>query len=197
MYLKKDIYMENNEFVKVRPSWKKVKVKKTAKVIKEIPQVSFSSVLKPNHVSIDRIGFNKAATKLLGVSKSTKCDLLIHKKEKKVAITILYECSTEDSFTFSYSKGNSCIRRKDLFSILEIPSEVIRTLQINKKPFISDIENKNSLFIFKLPEKSDFSKEDTPYSIGIDPEVMSSGNKRKRTTDMPHDVELEKELENL
>lgn len=190
--------MENSGFVKVRPSWKKVKIVKVKKVIKEVPRVSFTSKLCFNHTSIDRIGFNRAASKLLGVSKSTKCELLIHKKEKKIAIVPLFDCSTEDSFTLSYSKGNSCVRKKNLFSLLDIDSEVIRILQVNKKPFISNIENKNGFIVFKFPEKSDLLKEDnTPYCITIDPEVMSSGNRRKRTTDMPHDIELEKKLEDL
>jgi hypothetical protein len=190
--------MENSGFVKVRPSWKKVKIVKVKKVIKEVPQVSFTSKSCLNKTSIDRIGFNKAASKLLAVYKSAKCELLIHKKEKKIAITPLFDCSTEDSFTLSCSKGNSCIRKKNLFSLLDIDPEVIKILQVNRKPFIADIENKNGLFVFKFPEKSDVLKEDsTPYGITIDPDVMSSGNKKKRTTDMPHDVELEKELENL
>lgn len=190
--------MKNSEFVKVRPNWKKVKVIKTKKIIKEIPRVSFTSTKCTHSVSVDRIGFNRAASKLLGIYKSTKCELLIHKKEKKIAIVPLFDCSTEDSFTLSYSKENSCIRKKDLFSFLDIDPKVTEILQINKKPFISDIENKNGLFVFKFPEKSDVLKEDsTQYGITIDPEVMSSGNKKKRTTDMPHDVELEKELENL
>ena len=36
MYLRKDIYMENSGFVKVRPSWKKVKIVKVKKVIRRI-----------------------------------------------------------------------------------------------------------------------------------------------------------------
>ena len=175
-------------FTKVRPSWKKIKVLKAKKVSHQPPKVCFSSKLDIG-VSIDRLSFNKAATKLMGLTETVKCELLLHKKDRKLAISILPDCSTEDSFTLSYSKENSCIRRKELFSMLDLPKGCIKYLQ--KEPYTSEVTHEGSLFIMTLPEE-------VPYGIIIDPATVLN-KKKSRSTAMPHSItdDLKEALKDL
>jgi hypothetical protein len=182
-------------FEKVRPSWKKIKNEKTEKIRRDCPiaKVTFSSTLNKDGTSLDRIGFNKTSCNLLVVTKTVKCELFIHKKDKKLCIEILSDPNTEDAFTLSYSKENSCIRKKNLFTLLCIPQETIKLLQ--KKPFVSELKIDDLQFVVDLPYK--IEKEVTqPYSIIVDSDAIHSNSKNK-TTDMPMDIDLVKELEDL
>jgi hypothetical protein len=179
-----------NGFEKVRPSWKKIKNEKVKKTRREIPKVTFSSTLNKDGASVDRIGFNKASCSLLNVTKTVTCELFVHKKDKKICIKVS-NCDTEDIFTLSYSKENSCIRRKELFSLLDIPQETIKLLR--EKPFISELKFEDKMFIFDLPGKLE---KETPCSVIVDPDVIHS-NRKKKSTDMPVDMDLIKALQDL
>jgi hypothetical protein len=178
-------------FEKVRPSWKKIKNEKVKKTRREIPKVTFSSTLNKDGTSVDRIGFNKASCLLLDVTKTIKCELFVHKKDKKICIVKVADCDTIDTFTLSYSKENSCIRRKELFSLLDISQEIIKLLR--EKPFISALYVEDNMLIFDLPGKSE---KEAPYSVIVDPDVIHS-NRKKKSTDMPVDMDLIKALQDL
>lgn len=178
-------------FEKVRPSWEKITAKKNKPTRKEKSKITFTSIIEENNISTDRIGFSKGALKLLGITFTTKCELFIQKKTKKLAISILKNCNTEDSFTISVSKNSACIRRKNMFKLLAIPDVVIKILQ--KEAFHSELKKEESFFIADLPI------ENNTESIAIASEILNSDKKsaRVRTTKMPQESDLHRLIEGM
>lgn len=182
-------------FEKIRPSWEKITAKKVKPTRKEKPKITFTSALGENNISTDRIGFNKDALKILGITGTSKCELFVQKKTKRLAISLLKECDTDDSFTISVSNDNASIRRKSMFRLLAIPEDVIKMLQ--KEAFHSELKKEESFFIADLPIKTEI--ESSHYGITIAPEILHTDKKsaRARTTDMPQESDLHKILEDM
>lgn len=180
-------------FEKVRPSWEKITAKKIKPARKEKPKVTFTSTLEEDNVSADRIGFSKGALKVLGIDSTTKCELFIQKKTKRIAISLLKNCDAEDTFTISVSKDNASIRRKGMFKLLSIPDSMIKILQ--KESFHSELKKEGSFFVTDLPNKDE--PESSHYGISIAPEVLHTGKKSARTTRMPLEKDLQRALDDL
>lgn len=178
-------------FEKVRPSWEKVTAKKNKPVRKETPRITYTSTFNENKESVDRIGFSKDALKFIGITQTSKCEIFVHKKTRRIAISIQgNDCATEDSFTISVSKDNASIRRKNMFSLLTLPADLIKMLQDGC--FHSNLTKKGTIFIAYLPYKlgiknKNYDKDD----ISIASEIILTDKKsaRDRTTAMPEETD--------
>jgi hypothetical protein len=179
-------------FEKVRPSWKKISAKKVKVSRKEVSRITYTSVLNKDNISADRIGFSKAAKKLLNLKNSVKCAIFVHKKTKKIAICIVDDSNEEDTFTLSVSKGSACIRRNELFNLLSIPEDIIKMLR--KESFHAEIVKEGNFFVAEIPHKIN---KDGACDISIDSGLLEPKSSSLRTTKMPMDSDLKKLLEDM
>lgn len=165
------------EWERILPSWKIVPKKEK----EETPQIAMFRYESPKK-SCDRISLNKTAVKKLGIKKSVKCHILVQKKSRQAAIKIITDENNidVDCFCLSLNKRTASIRRSKLFNMMDIDPFVM--VNLSKFTFRTELTTKDGMFIFKLPDKSDyifdipeppeFNKEDHKVDIDFAKELL-------------------------